>query len=298
MSQSGTAVATRVVAILTAYNRRQNTLACLRSFFDQDAPGLALSAVVVDDGSSDGTAAAVSASFDHVEVVPGSGDLYWAAGMALAESHAVRSEPDFLLWLNDDVELDRDGLRRLVEQARALAGEAPIVVSGGVRHPVTCETTYGGVCRRDWHPMRYRLVEPCSEPQLVDTVHGNVLLVPQRTYRMLTIDGGFAHAYADYDFGLRLRQRGGSCYLAAAHYGVCPPNDLVCRQLSPGIPLRERWKFMNSRKGLPLRSQVRYLRRHGGAWWPLFVLTPYLRLLWGTGHPDLTRTAGHPSPAL
>ena len=81
----------RVVAILTCHNRREKTLACLRSYFDQALRFPAnLEVVLVDDGSSDGTAEAVRAlGASSVEIVAGSGDLYWAAGMALAEERAL-----------------------------------------------------------------------------------------------------------------------------------------------------------------------------------------------------------------
>src|ERR1700687_5043268 len=101
--RTGHAPPRRVVAILTAHNRRETTLACLRSYFSQDIARAELGAVVVDDGSSDGTGQAVSAAFPAAEVISASGDLFWARGMATAEARAVRSAPDYLLWLNDDV---------------------------------------------------------------------------------------------------------------------------------------------------------------------------------------------------
>ena len=52
----GQAPMRRVVAILTAHDRREMTLACLHSYFSQEVPGIELRAVLLDDGSSDGTA--------------------------------------------------------------------------------------------------------------------------------------------------------------------------------------------------------------------------------------------------
>ena len=202
----------RVVAILAAHNRREMTLACLRSYFTQEAPGIELRAVVVDDGSSDGTGDAVATAFPAAEVISASGDLFWARGMATAEACAMRSDPDYLLWLNDDVRLYPDALRRLLHVAETFAWR-PVLLAGSVCDPETGVTTYGGQRHRDWHPLRYALVTPPDVPTTVDTVNGNVLLVPRETYRLLGhIDGGFAHSYADMDYGLRLRQAGrGEC---------------------------------------------------------------------------------------
>jgi GT2 family glycosyltransferase len=287
---SGHAPLRRVVAILTAHNRREVTLACLRSYFSQDVSRAELRAVVVDDGSSDGTAEAVSAAFPAAEVIRASGDLFWARGMATAETLAVQSAPDYLLWLNDDVCLYRNALQRLLTVAET-HHRCPVLLAGAVCDPESGVTTYGGLRRRDWHPLRYALVAPLDVPTTVDTVHGNVLLVPREIYRLVGgIDGNFAHSYADNDYGLRLRQAGGENVLIAGHVGTCAPNDIVSASLDPSLPFSARCRFLHSRKGRPLRSQVRYLRRHGGPCWPFFVALPYVRLLAGRAFPG--RTSG------
>ena len=149
----------RVVAVLAAHNRREMTLACLRSYFTQEAPGIELRAVVVDDRSFDGTGDAVSTAFPAAEVISSSGDLFWARGMVTAEASAMRSDPDYLLWLNDDVRLYPDALRRLLRAAEVFPRH-PVLLAGSVCDPETGVTTYGGQRRRDWHPLRYALVTP------------------------------------------------------------------------------------------------------------------------------------------
>lgn len=289
--------ARRVMAILTAHDRREMTLGCLQSYFAQDALGTELRAVVVDDGSTDGTGEAVAAAFPATEVVHADGDLFWARGMAVAEERAVRSDPDYLLWLNDDVRMYPDALGRLLAVAESGRGR-PRMVAGSVCDPGTGATTYGGLRRRDWHPLRYSLVPPTDVPVTVDTVHGNVLLVPRETYRLLDgIDGRFAHSYADNDYGLRLRRVGGENVLAAGHFGTCEPNDILAARLDPSLPLSVRWRFLHSRKGRPLGSQVRFLRRHAGFFWPVFLLPPYLRLLAGRPFTGYGRSVLSRSPA-
>lgn len=279
----------RVYAILTAHNRRELTLACLHSYFSQEVPGTDLRAVVVDDGSTDGTGDAVSATFPAAEVISASGNLFWARGMATAEAHAVRSDPDYLLWLNDDVRLFSDALRRLLPTAEARRLR-PVLLAGAVCDPETGVTTYGGLRRRDWHPLRYAMAEPLDVPTSVDTVNGNVLLVPRETYRLAGgIDGGFAHAYADMDYSLRVRRAGGENVLMAGHVGTCARNDGAGAGLDPSLPLSARWQFFHSRKGNPLASQVRFLRRHGGPCWPIFLLPPYVRLVAGLPFPHIDR---------
>src|SRR5262245_4599565 len=118
----------KVVALLTCHNRKPLTVACLASFFAQEFRGhpAELEAVVVDDGSTDGTSEAVRAAFGSVQVVSGDGTLFWAKGMEVAESHATPTRPEFLLWLNDDVTLDVTALDRLLATARTCPGSVVV----------------------------------------------------------------------------------------------------------------------------------------------------------------------------
>ena len=210
-----------VIALIACHNRRDRTVACLRSLFAQEASGHELEAILVDDGSSDGTADAARAISDKVEVVRADGSLYWAGAMALAERHAKTREPDYVLWLNDDVVLYPSALVTLLE-ARDVSAERRIVV-GAVVDPETGVPTYGGADRVDWHPMRFRLVAPDRGiPRSTTTFNGNVALVPRPVYLDVGgIDGSFAHAYADFDYGLRARALGIESVVARSAVGTC-----------------------------------------------------------------------------
>jgi GT2 family glycosyltransferase len=269
---------TLITAILTCHNRRELTVRCLASYFAQKTSGWELNAVLVDDGSTDGTADEVRRTFPDVEVIEEHGSLFWAAGMAAAERVAKIAQPAYILWLNDDVILQPHAIAQLVDVSLNRSQQRLHLISGAVASELTRDVTYGGVQRRDRHPMRFSLVSPNGSLQKVDTVHGNLLLVPKKTYMELGgIDGEFAHAYADFDYGLRLTGMGGECLLAPTLLGRCEVNDAPA-VASLQIGLLRKWLHMNDRKRSPFRSQVRYLRRHGGAVWPLFVLTPYLKV--------------------
>jgi len=266
-----------VVALLACHNRKDRTTACLTSLFDQDVPGHEIEAILIDDGSSDGTADAVLALFDKVEVIRGSGSLFWARSMALAEQRAMRRSPDYLLWLNDDVVLYRYALRTLFE-ARNQSTDARIVVGSLVDPEVGCPT-YGGVERVDWHPMRYALVAPADgTPRPCTTFNGNVVLVPRPVYRELGgIDGRFSHAYADFDYGLRARALGFDLIVTGTAVGTCAHGRAAVWE-EPSLSLATRYRLLLGRKGVPTGSSARYLRRHGGRLWPIYFLATYLKV--------------------
>jgi GT2 family glycosyltransferase len=271
-----------ICAVMTVRDRRQMTVSCVDSVLHEgDTDGITVSVVVVDDGSSDGTAEAVTAIDMHrVQVVSGPGDLYWAAGMALGEEVALLRRTDYILWLNDDVVLDPGFLRVLLDLSDEHGGAVAV---GATRDADTRTTTYSGLRRAGWHPLAFKIVEPTSIAVDVETFNGNVVLVPRLIFEAVGgIDGGFAHAYADIDYGLRLTRMGYRAVLAAGHVGTCS------RSLSKGtwrdgsMSPFNRLRQLHSRKGAPPRSSARFLRRHGGAAWPVFLATPYVRIVWET----------------
>jgi GT2 family glycosyltransferase len=267
-----------VIALLTCHNRRDLTVRCLRSFFGQTVSPTrsVLRAVVVDDGSTDGTAAAVEAEFERARVIVTDGALYWARGMQLAESEAVAERPDHLLWLNDDVVLDVSALEQMLATT---ATHPDAIVVGALRDPDTGRVTYSGVRQSSWHPLRIRLVEPGEQPRDADTFNGNVVLVPRRIYERLgSIDGEFSHAQADFDYGLRDWSAGFRVVVAAGTVGSCHRGSREGTFLDTTLPFRRRWQLVQSPKGLPMRSHARFLRRHGGRLWPVFWAAPYVKL--------------------
>ncbi len=256
-----------LVALLACHNRRALTLECLDGYFAQNVGDVQLACVVCDDGSTDGTAEAIAAAYpDRVDIVPGDGDLYWAAAMALAERRAMRRSPDYLLWLNDDTTLDRDAVARLL----TVSMRAPrAIVVGATRDPATGEVTYGGRCRSSrWHVQRLHRLPSAGTPQKADTFNGNVVLVPRAVRDAVgPIDDLWPHSYADDDYGLRAREHGIDILQAEGTVATCAPN------LPPphGLGGLRAWKHDQHPKRSPWRAQVRFWRRHAGPGWPFLV---------------------------
>ena len=268
----------RITALVASHNRRESTLAALAAFYSQSLRDVELAAVLVDDASADGTARAVKDTYPETLVVRASGDLYWAASMALADRHACARNPDYFLWLNDDVIMDSNGLAQMLEVSRIWARSC--IVVGAVRDPVTRDLTYSGVRRRGLglHPLRVELVHPRNQPVVVPMFNGNVVLVPREVRKVIgAIDGKFAHSLADFDYGLRAAKAGIRSVLAPGTVGTCTRRVPSVPWLSADLALRARIAFLLGPKGFPPGSAARYLRRHGGLLWPVFWAAPYVR---------------------
>jgi GT2 family glycosyltransferase len=273
-----------IVALLTCHNRRDLTVRCLESFFSQRS-SVSKAAVLVDDGSSDGTSEEVRRRFPDVIVVPGTGSLFWGGGMRLASQVAVaKFEARFHLWLNDDVLLSEEALTvLLMAYKRRRTDRGLSLVVGALKDPRTGATSYSGLVRaRSLHRLRFRLVDPSGVSQPCETMNGNVVLVPVEAVAALgSIDPHFPHSIGDTDYGLRVVKAGGEVILAPSYVGECSRNPPAGFS-ETSLPLAARYRDLRSPKGLPFKAWMTYTRRHGGLLWFVYAMRPYLGVLLST----------------
>jgi len=287
----------RIAALITSFNRKATTLACLARLFEQKAPG-ELRVFLTDDNSRDGSAEAVRAEFPQVRVLAGDGNLYWCGGMRVAFREALKENFDFYLWLNDDTLLESGAIARLLEAYRRIRAEGsnrPIVV-GSTRNAKTGAPTYGGVIRSSRvHPLKYRLVTPGDEPIQCDTMNGNCVLIPRAVaVEVGNLSSEFRHSVGDFDYGLRARKAGCTIWAAPGFAGTCSWNNITGGFLDAELPLGKRWRHMMSSKGLPPREHLLFARRHAGMFWMFFWVLPYLRIVFGSISDTLSRQFWRP----
>jgi hypothetical protein len=104
-----------VVAVVLTWNGREDTLACLASL--ESAPDRPDAIVVVDNGSSDGTAKAVRERFPGADLVRSDKNLGFAGGNNLGLARARELGADHVLVLNNDTEVEPGAVQALVEEA-------------------------------------------------------------------------------------------------------------------------------------------------------------------------------------
>lgn len=267
-----------IVGLVCSFNRRETTLRALTSFQGQVVEDDVRAALVLlDDGSTDATAEAVAVAFPTISVLGGDGGAFWSRAMAEAQAHALSvARPDYLLWLNDDVVLAPDAIAVLLSTASLSQDEAAVV--GALRDPASDALTYSGYVRAGRRPRQLEHVEPNGMPQRVDTFNGNVVLVPRVVYLAVGgIDGGYAHAYGDVDYGYRIASAGFRSVLSPQAVGWCSRNAVRGTWRDAGLNPLRRIALLLSRKGEPPRSNARFQRRHGGRGWLVNVVGTYVR---------------------
>lgn len=269
-----------LAVLITCHNRRETTLRALHQIAAQ-APVFDVRVFVHDDASTDGTVAAIEASFPDTVIVHGKGDAFWNGGLYHAWLAARQHGADFYLWLNDDVSLDEDAFARLSNTVIALRQTRPrddFILVGATRDAQD-RVSYGGM-RRASTPLRFYLapVLPSDHLQAIDAFNGNIVLVPGAVVDKIGLnDPAYFHNWGDLDYGLRARKAGIQPMLMPGTLGICADNDAK-RQLgygSPHLSLAQQWKKVNTHHGLPYASWWRLTRRHSGIWWPFHFLLPY-----------------------
>jgi len=103
--------------VILAWNQLRFTRECLTSVLALD-PGAA-HVLLVDNGSTDGTAEAVRAEFPEVEVLRLEENLYFAGGVNQGLRLALARGAASVLLLNNDLVLERTALRTLCEALEA-----------------------------------------------------------------------------------------------------------------------------------------------------------------------------------
>jgi GT2 family glycosyltransferase len=274
---------TRVTAVMTSFNRKAQTLASLRALrTTAQLANVDLTAILVDDASSDGTADAVRDEQPWVEVIEGSGDLFWSRGMHQAFARALSKGADYYLWLNDDTQLLSDALGRLLTQSAAMARTQgkPVILVGATALPGSDTISYGGrVPVSRLRPFQYRLVFSSEHPVPCTAIEGNCVLIPHDVaVRVGNLDPAFEHAMGDTDYGLRALKAGYALYVSGGVVGHCARNPIRGTYLDRSLPFMQRWRLILSRKGLPVRSWFHFCRRHGGRLWPLHFAWPYAKV--------------------
>ena len=267
----------RIAVLLTCHNRKEKTLSCLLNLFTaQLLKGYKIEVFLVDDGSTDGTWEAVSDNFPNVNVIKGSGDLFWNQGMRLAwKTAAKRGDYDFYLWLNDDTLLDASAVEELLicNQLAIKKSGNPAIITGACRiKEGISEFSYGGQTDSG-------VVIPNGEIQGCNYINGNAVLIPNEIFKKIgNLSSDYTHGMGDFDYGLRAIQNGFNCYTTRKYIAIYPLNEGVQGWSNPMLSLRKRWELFNSPKGLNIKEYLIFRKKFWKYKWWIFALKAYARV--------------------
>jgi GT2 family glycosyltransferase len=211
----------KIAVLLTCHNRKDKTLKCLAHLYQQKglATDFSIEVFLVDDASTDGTAAAISRQFPAVHIIAGNGSLYWNRGMNLAwKTASTAKDFDYYLWLNDDTFLRENTIAILLQSSFSDA-----IIAGTTRSAETNKITYGGFKQNI-----NQLIIPNGTYQECDYCNGNCVLIPRKVFQIVgNLDLVFNHALGDFDYSMRAVKLGFRIYLAPDFIGFCESHSEV-----------------------------------------------------------------------
>lgn len=274
----------RISAILTCFNRREKTIACIDQLKQQKVDHVDLNVIVTDDGSTDGTSEAIKERWNDVTVLKGDGNLFWTRGMRLAMDFAMSEKVDFIWWVNDDTMMDADALQRMliVFNEKSKAALNPPIIVGAIKDEHSNKLTYGGFLHTNpvIHPLRFRFLKVSEVAQKCDVFNGNCVLIPSEVVKTIgPLDISSIHSTGDFEYALRAKKFGIDAWVAPNFVGVCSRNPEKGTWKDMSLSLLMRYKLIFSTKGIPISQRYHYYRKHGGPFWFLIFPMVYFRPL-------------------
>ncbi|MGI8787272.1 MAG: glycosyltransferase family 2 protein [Pyrinomonadaceae bacterium] len=243
----------RVEIVTPVHNRRELTLQCLKSLSRIDRAGLDVHIIIVDDGSTDGTAGAIRENYPEVEIVEGDGNLWYSAGTNLGIETALKYNPDYILGINDDSIFDEKFLRRLIECAekypRSVIGA--LLLLWDTPHKVFQVSPKWNVFEGGWRYWQNQTVWTIPQkPWQVEVIVGNCILYPAQVIKEVgLLNPGVSAQYGDAEYTRRINKKGWRLLIEPRARVFCQPNYAPKKVLS--LPLKQKIKtlFLNKKDG-------------------------------------------------
>jgi GT2 family glycosyltransferase len=217
----------RVFIVLPVHNRRRVTekfVDCLQSQTFQN-----YHLILVDDGSTDGTADAVKARLESVSVIRGPGNWWWSGCMQQAYRWLLSNDcddEDLVMLANDDIMFGPDFIFQAV---RTLAHLPDALLGAQLLDPASNKVRESGV-HADLRRFVFRVAET---PGQINCLPTRALLLRWKDMKRV---GAFhpyllPHYFGDYEYTLRATRRGLRCFTTPevaviADFGTTGYHDL------------------------------------------------------------------------
>lgn len=193
-----------ISVVVPTYNRREIVLQSLETLFVQDFPSSRFEIIVVVDGSSDGTAAALrtfepACRFRVIEQEN--------RGLAGARNTGYRAaESDLVLFLDDDMRCDPE---LLTQHVRAHRRFAQAVIFGSLFLTSDSSANLASECfRRELGAFHLQhVIDPSREWKITDCIFSNASITRELLRKVDGFDEQF-RMREDLELGIRLRKAG------------------------------------------------------------------------------------------
>jgi hypothetical protein len=234
-----------VSVVVPTYNRKKDVLDCLGSLQNLTYPHCEV--IVVDNGSTDGTAEAVKQRFPTVKLVRSDKNLGAAGGRNLGAKHSMG---EYIFFLDSDTVVDRNVLSELVHVMQSDPG---IGVAGPILYYYdnpddvwTAGSSVSFITGQNYFNQQ-SVGNNVIETQILPTA-----FMVKKCHNFGLFDDVFFFLYEDSDFCVRVREAG--CKV------VCVPTAKVWHKLpSDKRESTEKWL---QRGYYVARNKIIFMRKH------------------------------------
>ncbi|SRR6266542_1201653 len=196
-----------VFIIILNWNGLSDTLECLESITKLDYPHR--HAVVVDNGSGDGSQAEIKASYPEFTLIENGRNLGYTGGNNVGIRYALAQGADYVWLLNNDVVVESDCLSQLVFQAerdQRLGLISPITYDYHARERVQFQGVLANMSRKS-----VDAPDPLSGQPITDNplLWGTALFVRASVVKRIGyLDDRYFAYHEDLDYSLRAIKAG------------------------------------------------------------------------------------------
>lgn len=246
--------------IIPVHNRCATTKACLENLSKLKVLNR-FQVVVVDDGSTDGTAEMLN-DFPECKVLKGDGNLYWGGGIAMGMKEAFEHSAHVIVWLNDDCIPDNGSIEKTVNRVQVTGG-----ICGGVCFDQQRQNvTYSGILYKD--KGRERICPRGDGIVDSDMLNGNLVAIHRNVVNRIGVldPSEFIHYGGDSWYTLKARQSG---FKVEIDGSACAVNDTwsYYDRVGESVSVPDAWRAF-WRVGSPINIQEMY-RFRAKVWGPI-----------------------------
>lgn len=279
-----------IYIVIPVFNRMNFTVNCLRSLLKQQNQSFTI--IVVDDGSTDGTKEYLNSHFPEVVVLQGDGNLWWTGATNLGVKRALQlsnSQDDYVLTLNNDLEVKEDYLQELLTAAKRNPGSLIGSVSVDINHPDTIHfagTLWNAKTAKYRSPLNknifYQSLVESSDTVVTDLLPGRGVLIPISLFKQIGIYdlASFPHYMADEDFSLRAKAAQFKLLIATRAVVYNHVNETGLKKQKHNLQYYK-MVFTSNRSPVNFRNRWNWAKRHAGIFPPLYFVFDMTRIFKG-----------------
>ena len=211
----------KVYIIIPVHNRKAITLQCLDNL---QALGILqkYNIVVVDDGSQDGTSAAITRLYPDIVILSGDGNLWWTGSIKLGMEYGYEKGADYFIWLNDDTFPLLGTIEGLIEVCQNQS--SPIIASSQCYASLDLTIPSYGACKKV-HGNLVPFYSTTDQLIVADAVSGNLVCLPCSVVE----DIGYPPSqqcpqYGDVPYTYQAKKWGYNIQVYTTYKAVCLPN--------------------------------------------------------------------------